>query len=640
MPTETVQGRLVDENGSPLANLVVAVYAEALYARLLANGTTTQNGDFTVTYTRSVLDDGVYVNIFDPVKRLLYESPFYTDITDPVVGLPKTITLRQADITGWLVTLGRGVPQKLSTQNLVTPIIDNAEAWKALVQAVQLSHGSLRFLIHYFDVGRIVVQFNPPYEPPPGKLVPIGFVGTPATGHRLEEEILNANRAPRGVWCWIVINDFPLPWADTAAQVEDYFIEQNKRSPHTVKVARFKVPQVTPMHAKIVVAGQPSGNYTAFIPASGLIQEYFDGQAHAIDDPRRGERDLTNVIKVPVHDVSVSLEGPAVNNLDETIRLYWDELNPTSPMPRVPAASPAGTDAVQIVRTIPANRFSSLGTKGETGILEAYQRAFAEAESYIYLETQYLVEPAVGDSLYLALERKSALQLIIALNTNVDVPRYVRWQTALLQKLQRELEKIGATDRFGVFTLWTHDQTSAAGAMRDRMVRNYIHSKCAIVDDKWATIGSANMEGTGLNRAQHISAFPPFLLDISRGTEVNAVIYNGVDGQTASQTPEQLRRMLWAEHLGFTNAAGQIDSSTPELATKPAGGWLKLWRDRAAARVAALKASPIQVHPCRTLPWVRDKDPTEYLARLGIDTTKIDVIERVAQFRFDTGQWK
>ncbi len=471
--------------------------------------------------------------------------------------------------------------------------------------------------------------------------MPIGFVGTPATGRRLEEEILNANRAPRNVWCWIVINDFPLPLADTAGDVEDYFLEENERSPHTVKIARFKVPQATPMHAKIVVAGQPSGKYTALIPASGLIQEYFDGQAHAIDDPRRGVFIFPyNVIRVPVHDVSVSLEGPAVNGLDETIRLYWDELNPTSPMPAVPAAGPAGTDAVQIVRTIPANRFSSLPSNGETGILEAYQRAFAEADFYIYIETQYLVEALVGDSLFLALERKSALQLIIALNTNVDVPGYLRRQTTLLQTLQRELEKIGAADRFGVFTLWTHDQTPAGGSLRNRLVRNYIHSKSAIVDDKWATIGSANLEGTGLNRAQHISPFPPFLLNISRGTEVNAVIYNGVAGQPASQTPEQLRRMLWAEHLGFTDAAGKIDPSAGELATKPAGGWLQLWRDRTAARVAALKASPIQLHPCRALPWVSDKDPTEYLARLGIDTTTIDVIERVAQFRLDTGQWK
>jgi len=178
MPTETITGRLVDENGSPLADLVVAAYGLELYSRPLANTTTTQNGDFTLTYNRSIFD-GVYVNVFDAVKRLLYESPLYDDITDPVTGLPSTITLRQADVTGWLVTLSTGVPQKLSTNNLVTPIVDNAEAWKALIQTVQQSQGSLRFLIHYFDVERVILQFNPPYEPQPGELVPIGFVGTP-----------------------------------------------------------------------------------------------------------------------------------------------------------------------------------------------------------------------------------------------------------------------------------------------------------------------------------------------------------------------------------------------------------------------------------------------------------------------------
>jgi phosphatidylserine/phosphatidylglycerophosphate/cardiolipin synthase-like enzyme len=639
MPTETIAGRLVDENGSPLADLVVAAYGLALYARPLANTTTTQNGDFTLTYNRGIAD-GVYVNVFDGVKRVLYESPLYDDINDPVTGLPATITLNRADVTGWLVTLSTGAPQKLSTTNLVTPIIDNAEAWRALTQTVQEAQGSLRFLIHYFDVERIIVQFDPPYEPLPGKLVPIGFVGTPATGHRLEDEILLANRAPRNVWVWIVINDFPLPLADTAGAVEDYFKKQNDQDPHTVKVARFKVPQVTPMHAKIVVAGQAGGRYKALIPASGLIQEYFDGQAHVIYDPRRGEFNYTNVIEVPVHDVSVSIGGPAVNDLDETIRLYWDDLNPASPMPPIPASSPAGTDPVQIVRTIPANRFTSIPTKGETGILEAYQRAFSEADSYIYIETQYLVESAIGDSLFLALKRKSNLQLIVALNNNVDVPRYLSWQTSLLQKLQRALETIGAGDRLGIFTLWTHEQLSDGGPAKDYMVRNYIHSKSAIVDDNWATIGSANLEGTGLNRAQHIGAFPPFLFNISRGTEVNAVIYNGVGGQPASQTPNQLRRMLWAEHLGFKDGAGNINPTAPELMTKPAAGWLDLWRTRAAERVAALKAAPPTLHPARILPWVAEKDPTDYLDTLGIDTKTIEVLEKVPQFKLSTGQWK
>mgnify|MGYP000036989438 FL=1 len=511
MPTETITGRLVDEHGSPLADLVVAAYGLALYSRPLANTTTTQNGDFTLTYNRCIFDD-VYVNVFDAVKRLLYESPLFDDITDPVTGLPSIITLRQADVTGWLVTLSTGVPQKLSTTNLVTPIIDNAEAWKVLIQTAQQSRGSLRFLIHYFDVERVVLQFNPPYEPEPGELVPIGFVGTPATGHRLEEEILAANRAPRNVWVWIVINDFPLPLTDTAAQLEDYFTNQNEQSPHTVKVSRFAVPQVTPMHAKIVVAGQTDGRHKGFIPASGLIQEYFDGQAHAINDPRRGEFNYTNVIKVPVHDVSVSLEGPAVGDMDETIRLYWDDLNPGAPMPAIPAQSPAGTDAVQIVRTIPANRFTSIATNGETGILEAYQRAFSQADSYIYIETQYLVESAIADSLLLALKRKTDLQLIISLNTNVDVPGYFGWQKMLLQKLQGAMEAIGAGNRLGIFTLWTHEQSSdGGGPLKDYIARNYIHSKCAVIDDNWATIGSANLEGTGLNRARHIEPFPLFL---------------------------------------------------------------------------------------------------------------------------------
>jgi phosphatidylserine/phosphatidylglycerophosphate/cardiolipin synthase-like enzyme len=637
MPTKTLSGKVLDKTGSPFINLKVILYVDLLYESEVGIATTSSSGDFLITYNTPVLG-GMFVRVFDEVRRELYESPLYADIADPVSGLPLPITLARSDVDGWLVTERTGTPQRLSTGNTVTPIVDNAAAWKELTTAIQIATGTARFLIHYFDVERLIASFDLPYEPPAGQLYPIGFVGTPAIGKRLEVEILAANRPPRSAWVWIVINEFPLPLVDTATHLERYLIRQNLISPHTVKLARFKVPQATPMHAKVVVVGDPSG-FRALIPASGLIQEYFDGPAHIIDDPRRGRYNYTNVIKLPVHDVSVTIRGGAVNHMDETIRLHWDHLNPTSPIPAIPPAaapSPGVGSAVQIVRTLPANVFSSIPTRGETGILEAYQRAFFHASDFIYLENQYVTESLIGSSLYLAMARNTTLQVIILINIDVDVPFYIGMQIGLIKRLQQELDKIGAGNRLGVFTLWTHEKALApGGGTDDRILANYVHSKVA-------TIGSANMEGTGLNRAQHISPFPPFVLKISRGMEVNAVVYNGVAGQPASTVPDQLRRTLWAEHLGYHNASGQIDPSAGELVTRPAGsaGWLKRWIDRANAKVAALKSSPPALHPCRVLPWRPEKDPDDYLSALGIDVSKLKVLDQAPEFIFGTGQWK
>jgi phosphatidylserine/phosphatidylglycerophosphate/cardiolipin synthase-like enzyme len=673
MANTEVKGKIVDAGGDPVPGLRVIAYdVEVIFDDVeLGRDTTSASGDFRITYPANLYgleaNPDIRIRIFDPVKRLLYESPIHQDVSDPVLVL-SVPPLNRADIEGWLVTgfdqtrvdgtiIGSGTPQYLSTGNTVKLLIDNSAAWRELTTAVQQTRGgSVRLLIHYLDVENVITLFSTPYDSDSGVAIESEYSGKEAKGIRLEEALLEVNRA-HGAKVWLVINDFPLPWADTATPVELYLEYQNLQNPHTVKFKRFPVPQFAPMHAKVVVVEGVNGKQ-ALIPASGLIQEYFDGNDHWIDDPRRGTMGFSNFIKVPVHDVSVSFEGPTVNHFDETIRLYWDHVSPSSPIPPLPAfpsPTPATATAVQVARTVPTNVFSTI-PKGETGILEAYQRAFRNAADFIYIETQYFVEDAIADSLVAALEdalkRNVELQLIMLINISVDVPFYNKWQTRLVEELLAHLSRIGAGDRAGVFTLWTHAKTTIPpDVIRDRIIRNYVHSKIAIVDDEWATIGSANMEGTGLNRAQHISWLPEGLTSISRGTEVNAVFFNGVDNLPASQIPDKLRRTLWAEHLGYRVLTGpdtgNLDPNHPDLLNKPAtGGWLQRWTDRAKAKIAALKLSPPVKHAARILPWRPETDPKEYLEALNISKinneprSDLTVETAVRNFDFKKGKWK
>jgi phosphatidylserine/phosphatidylglycerophosphate/cardiolipin synthase-like enzyme len=598
---------------------------------LIDTDETTASGSFSLGYDPYVFAPDLRVRVFDPVQRLLYVSPVFPDVTVPVLTLPAPIALNRADVQGWLVTGGTGTPQLLTTGNTVTMLIDNAAAWGALTNSVKMATGSIRLLLHYFDVKNVILAFNPPYGPTPS-----GYVGVPATGDRLEELLLQANRS-RSVPVWLVINDFPLPSpVDTADFVENYFRKQNSVSPHTVRVARFKVPMVAPMHAKVAVV-EEAGRTRGFIPASGLIQEYFDDRSHSVDDPRRGSMGITNAIRVPVHDVSVVVEGPAVNDLDRTVRLHWDVLRPASPMPPLapfPSPTPATPVAVQVVRTLPANRFAPPLHKGEQGILEAYQRAFLNVTDFIYIETQYFTEPALADSLILALRRRPAVVLILLINNKVDVPFYNGMQQRLVRRFLSQVASDGAAARVGAFTLWSHER--AGTPSRDRIIRNYVHSKTALVDDHWATIGSANIEGTGLNRAQHIDWLPETYTAINRGGELNLIVFDGLDGLPSSPFPAELRRNLWAEHLGYASP------THPDLVNRPAGagGWLTLWTGRAAAKVAGLKASPPSVHPARILPWQPQKDPEDFLEALGIDVTPLTVETEVRDFDLTTGNWK
>jgi phosphatidylserine/phosphatidylglycerophosphate/cardiolipin synthase-like enzyme len=646
VPNTGVKGKVADTTGAPIEGVTVAAYdVEVLFDdELLGSDVTSSTGDFEITYpaSRYGLEGApdIKIRVYDPVKRLLYESPVpEKDVSDPILTLSPP-PLNQADVEGWLTTGGKGTPQFLSTGNSVTLLIDNQEAWGALTRSVQAisAGGSIRLLTHYFDIEQVITVFKDPYDTNARVAILEEYKGKEAKGTKLGEELLAANRA-KSVPVWLVLNDFPLPSPfDTAGTAEDYLARQESKQPHKIKFTGFPVPQPSPMHAKIVIVDRPTPR-EGFIPASALIQEYFDGPDHLIDDPRRGEMGPANAIKVPIHDVSVVLEGPAVNHMDETIRLHWDAVKPAEaipPLPAPPAPAPTAPTAVQIVRTLPTSRFSTI-PNGETGILEAYQRAFREAEDFIYIETQYFVEPAIADSLAAAMERKSSLVLIMLINMKVDIPGYNKWQRSLIKELLTHLSSIGAGDRVGVFTLWTHSKTtSSSSVVHDRIIRNYVHSKTAIVDDKWATIGSANMEGTGLNRARHISWLPESFTATSRGSEANAVFFNDVAGLPASEIPDKLRRTLWAEHLGYASV------NDPDLVNKPTEpeGWLKRWSDRSEAKLAALKLSPPAERPARVLRWGPEREPEPHLRALGVDTTKFTVETTVRDFDFAKGQWK
>ena len=66
-----------------------------------------------------------------------------------------------------------------------------------------------------------------------------------------------------------------------------------------------------------------------------------------------------------------------------------------------------------------------------------------------------------------------------------------------------------------------------------------MHSKVAIIDDIWATVGSANLDVFSLSRDDN--------------SEVNAVLFDDAKVQISD-----FRRRLWAEHLGIADPT-QVD---------------------------------------------------------------------------------
>lgn len=636
---------LEDENNEPVQGFTVVVYDVESIARdePLGNATTASNGFFEIRYDPSAYgwlesEPDLTVRVYDPVKRLVYESQEYEDVTDELWFV--TLRVPAADLRGWLVTLRSGEAQMRSPGNHAEILIDNKIAWKRLNDAAHEAQQSICHTQLYYDTPRVFTSFDPE-EPCEGE-IPIAT--------RLENALLQANRQ-RGVEVKILINDirsfgYPL---DTADRLDELFETANEISPHTVEVRSAYTDYNNALHTKMLIVDGEK----AYIIGSPFMQEYFDDVSHKIDDPRRGllSKLTGNVIQVPVHDVNLYLEGPVVGHICETFNLLWQHPWPwldtlssdrsgARPTPKSPTVSSSSRQniSVQIARTLPGKTFDNIDD-GELGILEAYQRAVCNAEDFVYLENQYFAEPLIADALALALEAKPQLQVIMVLNNAVDAPKYHKLQSKLLNYLQTRF-----SSRFGAFTLWTHEQLPDWEG--DRIIRNYVHSKVGIVDDKWATVGSANLAGQELNYSQHLllgNIYPMEWMitqhDVvtERAIEVNAVFLNGVDGQPPSTVPDELRRRLWAEHLGY-NPDDNI------LKERPHHGWLQLWKDRAQQKFHSLNSIPTTLHQSRILEWNENEDPMEYLRFLGVTPVNLlsatFTVERsVRSFDLFTGNW-
>jgi phosphatidylserine/phosphatidylglycerophosphate/cardiolipin synthase-like enzyme len=219
------------------------------------------------------------------------------------------------------------------------------------------------------------------------------------------------------------------------------------------------------------------------------------------------------------HDVATRLEGPIVADVDDHFRLRWRELTDETLEPP-PAPQPAGEVTVQLVRTVAEEMYERV-PRGDFRILESYVRALRSARSFVYIENQFLWAPELVEILRDKLENPPSpeFRIVIVLpakaNNGADD---TRGQLGVLSAADPGNRRILAATIRGL------------SAERDDPL--YIHAKVAIVDDRWLTVGSANLNAHSL----------------LNDTEMNVVTD---DERVARET----RVRLWAEHLELDEPA-------------------------------------------------------------------------------------
>jgi phosphatidylserine/phosphatidylglycerophosphate/cardiolipin synthase-like enzyme len=212
------------------------------------------------------------------------------------------------------------------------------------------------------------------------------------------------------------------------------------------------------------------------------------------------------------HDLAVKLRGPAVVDVARHFVQRWSEvtgeiLADSSEPP------PEGDTEVQVLRTVPERTYT-FAPDGDFTIMEAYMRALRSAEHFVYLENQFLWSPEIVDALAdkLAHPPRPDFRILLLLPARPsDGKESTRGQ------LGRLLEADGQGGHLLATTISGHRAGTTAPV--------YVHAKAGIVDDRWLTIGSANLN-------EH---------SLLNDTEMNIVT---CDADLARET----RLRLWAEH--------------------------------------------------------------------------------------------
>jgi phosphatidylserine/phosphatidylglycerophosphate/cardiolipin synthase-like enzyme len=292
----------------------------------------------------------------------------------------------------------------------------------------------------------------------------------------------------------------------------------------------------------------------------------------------------------PWHDVHVVVTGAPAADVEQNIRQRWDEADnsparrrwraATPPLRHLvkqfvtggvrsvhhamrreeaghmpPGAGPALEGArarVQVLRTIPTltYRFAPAGIHD---IVQAYILAMRRAERFVYLESQYLwLEGFRGvdmlrlgwqshymrplfEAIAQAAERGVSIALVLP-----DHPNCGRAYTCGgIAWLREHAPNAAREGRLNFYTLAASD--GAAGAARYRPI--YVHAKVAVVDDRWATVGSANLNSRGM----------------SHDAELNIAALDDAFARG-------LRLALWSEHLG---ALASVNTGWPAAAALP-----------------------------------------------------------------------
>jgi cardiolipin synthase A/B len=296
----------------------------------------------------------------------------------------------------------------------------------------------------------------------------------------------------------------------------------------TLWQARWDAVGMNCQHQKvwIIDAGTPSE--IAFVGGINITQGSMTNSGH--EEPTFGKR---NERYSNIHDVHCQIQGPVTSDVHQNFVMRWNHASEqnkengswpktgTENLSKVDRiAAEVGNVKAQITRSILPDLYSEM-PEGENSVRQQYLEAFEAAEEYVYIENQILLSRACLDVIHGRLEKGIPVLALVPADPMSELSA-ARSHPGIAAAYEA-LAKCGEYPNFCL---------AAPAALRTWGYEEiYVHSKTAIIDDAWATIGSTNL------------VFSSFQGD----TEMNVSFWD-------NQTARAFRTQLFDEHGGFSSA--------------------------------------------------------------------------------------
>jgi phosphatidylserine/phosphatidylglycerophosphate/cardiolipin synthase-like enzyme len=252
-------------------------------------------------------------------------------------------------------------------------------------------------------------------------------------------------------------------------------------------------------HQKIAVIDQS----VAVCGGIDMADERWDTREHHEHDPRRQRPG--GLPYGPWHDMTMMMEGPVADALDDLGRHRWAAAGGT-PLKRLPrtdaSAWPDGLEPhfenveVGIARTQAAYRGDALINEVE----QLFLLQIARAKHFIYAENQYFASRVIAEALSARLSEPEPPEIIVVHPTSAHGKVESAVMDPVRARLLRAIEEIDRRDRFHLYTPWSGGTPI------------YVHAKLLIIDDEILRIGSSNFN----NRSMRLDSECDVFIDCTR----------------------------------------------------------------------------------------------------------------------------